>query len=461
MSSHGIMDEGIRNPRRQKELDRFLRSQGIMDVYISPSERQKILSDRFRKSLNQVNRYCSRHGRRGKPYPRHEIPLAALIEILESVLIGKYGIKVIRCIGEIASWPDSSEKEEAFQVILQWLSLHPPAWNLPVMVMQKESVIDEDKHLLKHHIQHNLEEEEETEEAYRWRLFTANKNEELQLAAIEEARYIGDPRASDLLFELMKQRYPKRVELVLALAQLGDSRIIDELTVILRSFYRFNNDDRRILYKHFPKTHGGPHGGHFEEIIGWLSNIDKEYTISKVVEFATTVESNSIRLATSAKALCEIGGIVALGEAIRMLVSPTRYKSYRADPDHSKQIRSLLNEQDANEVGRAYEHLGLLEEAEKWYTSKGLFDDTARVRKLIAEMGAAKVSQKVVQGNETITINKGDETITIQDSVVMESVGGIQATGLLEQLERLGQMKKDGLLSDEEFMLAKQKLLND
>jgi hypothetical protein len=329
---------------------------------------------------------------------------------------------LIRCIGSIASWSDSTEKEIAFQVIMQWLNIDPSS-SFDIRWASKKLV------------------------------------KVLQLHAIEEAGCIGDRRASDLLFELMKNYKMKNyitTEIIIALGKLGDPRAISDLANLLQSYtkYKFTGSPELNSADFYAPS--------FADITTWMSNIDKEYTIIKIrdlVNWAYNFRPRDAKLQAyrngllhdSVRALCEIGGIVALGEVIRMDISKT----------HDGSIIPLLDKQDANEVGRAFEHLGLLEEAEKWYTDKGLFDETVRVRKSIAEMGAAKVSQKVVQGNETITINKGDETITIQDSVVMESVGGIQATGLLEQLERLGQMKKDGLLSDEEFMLAKQKLLND
>ena len=419
MGSHGIMDEDIRDPELQK-----FREDAVSRLRLSNYAKE--LKIWMSYSYDKKGRYKGRNPRQSK----HEIPLAALMETLaDEGCRKKYGRGAIRCIGSIAYWSDSTEKEIAFQVIMEWLNIDPTS---------------------------HLEVEPSTAG--------------IQLVAIEEAGFIGDPRASDLLLELLKNN--NIPEAVIALGKLGDPRAISDLADLLQSSTkrRFSANESGDV----ELNSAGFYAPSFADIATWMSNIDKEYTILKIrdsVNWAYNfrprgANSKAYRngprgarlqanrdglLHDSVRALCEIGGIVALGEVIRMDISKI----------HNESIIPLLDEQDNNELGRAYEHLGLLEEAEKWYTSKGLFDDTARVRKSIAEMGAAKVSQKVVQGNETITINKGDETITIQDSVVMESVGGIQATGLLEQLERLGQMKKDGLLSDEEFMLAKQKLLND
>jgi len=101
------------------------------------------------------------------------------------------------------------------------------------------------------------------------------------------------------------------------------------------------------------------------------------------------------------------------------------------------------------EVGKVIEEFMLLDDAIEWYTSQGLLEDAARIRKAQAE----KVSQKVVQG---------DEITTIQDSVVSRStIGSGAGDDLLSQLERLGALKEKGLITDEEFKITKRKLLKE
>ena len=116
-----------------------------------------------------------------------------------------------------------------------------------------------------------------------------------------------------------------------------------------------------------------------------------------------------------------------------------------------QQFRETMELFIPENVGAAFEKLLLLDHAINWYTQLNQLEEAARVRKLQAEMGAAKVSQKVVQG---------DEITSIQDSVVNRStVGSGAGDELIVQLERLGDMKEKGLLSDEEFTKAKEKLL--
>jgi hypothetical protein len=66
-------------------------------------------------------------------------------------------------------------------------------------------------------------------------------------------------------------------------------------------------------------------------------------------------------------------------------------------------------------------------------------------------MGAAKVSQKVVHGDEITTT-------TIKDSVVSKSnVGG--GSSKMQELKDLTAMKKEGLIDDAEFKQMKKEIL--
>jgi hypothetical protein len=79
----------------------------------------------------------------------------------------------------------------------------------------------------------------------------------------------------------------------------------------------------------------------------------------------------------------------------------------------------------------------------------GLIDEAARVRKLKSEQGSVKVSQKVVQG---------DEVTEIKDSVLNRSnVGG--GSSKMQELEKLTEMKKEGLISDNEYEKMKQEII--
>ena len=102
-------------------------------------------------------------------------------------------------------------------------------------------------------------------------------------------------------------------------------------------------------------------------------------------------------------------------------------------------------------VGAEYERLELYDDAEEWYTSHGMLEEAAAARRKKAEMGAAKVSQKVVHGDE---ITKTE----IKDSVVSKSnVGG--GSSKMQELKELTEMKKEGLITDEEFEKMKRNII--
>ena len=100
-----------------------------------------------------------------------------------------------------------------------------------------------------------------------------------------------------------------------------------------------------------------------------------------------------------------------------------------------------LEREEANDYDSAviiWEQLGDIREA-------------ARVRKLKAEQGAVKVSQKVVHGDE---VSKTE----IKDSVLNRSnVGG--GSSKMHELEKLTEMKEKSLIDDDEFKQMKKEIL--
>ncbi|MDP6364483.1 MAG: SHOCT domain-containing protein [Candidatus Poseidoniia archaeon] len=80
-----------------------------------------------------------------------------------------------------------------------------------------------------------------------------------------------------------------------------------------------------------------------------------------------------------------------------------------------------------------------------------MLEEAAAVRRKKAEMGATKVSQKVVHGDEVTTT-------TIRDSVVSKSnVGG--GSSKMQELKELTEMKEKGLIDDDEFKQMKKEIL--
>jgi len=87
----------------------------------------------------------------------------------------------------------------------------------------------------------------------------------------------------------------------------------------------------------------------------------------------------------------------------------------------------------------------------KIWEELGEINEAARVRKLKSEQGSVKVAQKVVHGDE-VTKTK------IKDSVLNRSnIGG--GTSKMQELKDLTEMKKEGLIDDDEFKQMKKEIL--
>jgi hypothetical protein len=78
--------------------------------------------------------------------------------------------------------------------------------------------------------------------------------------------------------------------------------------------------------------------------------------------------------------------------------------------------------------------------------------EAARVRKLQAEMGSVKVSQKVVHGDE---VTKTE----IKDSVVSKSNVSAGGKSKSEELREAKALLDDGIIDDDEFKQMKKKIL--
>ena len=104
-------------------------------------------------------------------------------------------------------------------------------------------------------------------------------------------------------------------------------------------------------------------------------------------------------------------------------------------------------------VGDAYAKLGLHKEANEWYTSHGLLEKASATRRKEAEQGAVKVDQTVVHGDYV-----DDRDTIVKDSVINRSnVGG--GSSKMQELKDLTEMKKEGLISTEEYEKMKQEII--
>jgi hypothetical protein len=117
-------------------------------------------------------------------------------------------------------------------------------------------------------------------------------------------------------------------------------------------------------------------------------------------------------------------------------------------------IKREIERMTAVKIKKAKKHEKLLEfdEAAEMYKDLGMDDEAIRIRKLKAEQGAVKVSQKVVHGDE---VTKTE----IKDSVLNRSNVGAGGKSKAEELREAKSLFEEGLIDDDEFKLMKKEIL--
>ena len=229
-------------------------------------------------------------------------------------------------------------------------------------------------------------------------------------AAVEALGHLGDRKAVEPIIALLEEEEtPSNIHKIAeALGNLGDPRAIDPL------IKTFQNSENLRKQHHYRKS-----------VLDVITNFGKEAMDKIVMEFIRECKTDQ-RL------------------------------SQMDIPNFIRQVqnrdRNNLNDQYTPEIiGAGFEELLLFDEAISWYETSGLLELAAQARKKQADMSAAKIAQKIIQG---------DEVTSIQDSVVSRStIGGDSGNDLMANLRELGEMKREGLLTDEEFSAAKEKLL--
>jgi len=108
--------------------------------------------------------------------------------------------------------------------------------------------------------------------------------------------------------------------------------------------------------------------------------------------------------------------------------------------------KRILEKIPPRKVGLTFEKYEMFQEAEQWFSSHTLFDDAKRVRNKMK----MKIDQTVVQGDQ---VTKTE----IKDSVLNRSnIGG---SSKMQELRELMEMKKEGLISNEEYEKMKQEII--
>ena len=111
----------------------------------------------------------------------------------------------------------------------------------------------------------------------------------------------------------------------------------------------------------------------------------------------------------------------------------------------------IIQNFDSEIVKQQFSKLGMLEQLRALYLDKGMIDNASQIFEMIEEF-------KKQERDNSLT------EIKISDSVVYDSKFGakeLQSNGsLIEQLDKIAKLYKEGLLSQEEFEAMKSKLLS-
>jgi len=262
----------------------------------------------------------------------------------------------------------------------------------------------------------------------------------VRMAAAKALGDVGDPRAVDSLIEIIensvgdahpyrelnqRSEYKSRTAIFLcknaaeALGKLGDPRAVDSLIKVLKTC---GSQVHETASEAFIEIGDG----------------------SAIEPLLKTLESRDERVRKAAFKV--LGALSQRDENIGTSVTGF-VRVFKKGSPYGKQ---LLEKLPPPVVGAEFERLLLFEDAIDWYLKHGMPEESAAARRKQVNMGVAKVSQKVVHG---------DEVVTVQDSVVTRSTIGGGSNDLMKQLQQLADMREKGQLTDEEFKMFKEKLL--
>jgi len=121
---------------------------------------------------------------------------------------------------------------------------------------------------------------------------------------------------------------------------------------------------------------------------------------------------------------------------------------HNSDVNHTERIISAIGKRIA-QVNEKYLNY---QKAIEFYDRIGEREEAARIREIITEQKAVKVTQKVVHGDEITST-------TIKDSVVSKSNIGAGGKSKSEELRDAKALHDDGIIDDDEFKQMKQEIL--
>ena len=132
--------------------------------------------------------------------------------------------------------------------------------------------------------------------------------------------------------------------------------------------------------------------------------------------------------------------------------SEEKFLVENAKPDITKNLYSARETAIHTKAIYCEKHLDYARAISLW-ENLGKPQEAARIRKLVAEQSAVKVDQTVVHGDYV-----DDRDTIIKDSVISKSsIGG--GSSKMQELKELTEMKKEGLIDDDEFKQMKKEIL--
>ena len=142
------------------------------------------------------------------------------------------------------------------------------------------------------------------------------------------------------------------------------------------------------------------------------------------------------------------GGIDSLKKAIKILGNYDH-----TDTQISLELRNLEKKANIKLAGELEEHLKYKEAIDIW-EELGMHKEAKRIRNKIKEERKVKVDQTVVHGDYV-----DDRDTIVKDSVINRSNVGSGGDDKFTRLEKLTEMKKEGLIDDDEFKQMKKEIL--
>ena len=139
---------------------------------------------------------------------------------------------------------------------------------------------------------------------------------------------------------------------------------------------------------------------------------------------------------------CDCETIWSSTKLVRERLEKERLEKEKLEKEKKEKLEKVKQREEAKDY----------EAAIQIWESLGEIKEAARVRDMRAEMGAVKVAQKVIQGDE---ITKTE----IKDSVLNRSNVGDSGDDKIAKLEKIAEMKEKGLIDDKDYEKMKREII--